>query len=273
MLFFKSGGDASVSRRNAKVWSLRLRKAVVVGVLLVIVAGSGAYGYHSGSFETALTLIKDKILVQTAKAGFKVNAVLLSGRNNIPQQDIAGHLQHIRKDMPLFGVSVADTQKTLSEISWVKNVLVSRQWPNTLVIEIEERIPVAQWQYQKKLSLIDIEGHVLDTNDMTPWQHLPLIVGKEAPQHVQEALNFLTAEPLLAEHFTAAVRASTGRWDLVLQNNLTIKLPAQNAELALRRMALLQEQNDILNKNLKVIDLRLPDKMIVQQNTSSKDKA
>jgi len=163
-------------------------------------------------------------------------------------------------------------QKSLSEIVRVRHASVSRRLPDTLVVDIEERIPAALWQNQKKLSLIDREGVVLSSSNLTPYRALPLIVGASAGAGVAEMLILLEAEPALGGNLAAATRIGGRRWDLRLKNGITVRLPETDAELALRRLMAAQEQSSLFERNIASIDLRQPGKMVIMPLTSSKEK-
>ena len=62
----------------------------------------------------------------------------------------------------------------------------------------------------------------------------------------------------------ALVRISDRRWNLLLRNKAEVLLPEGQEAAALRRLAELQARQSFLDRPLAVIDLRLPDKMVVR---------
>ena len=73
----------------------------------------------------------------------------------------------------------------------------------------------------------------------------------------------LQAEPSIAGGLVSAVRVEERRWDLHLKNNIVIKLPEQDMGLALRSLAVLEEQKNILRKNIANIDMRQPERIMI----------
>src|SRR3546814_2435301 len=55
--------------------------------------------------------------------------------------------------------------------------LVSRRLPDTLAIRVVEREPMALWQNQGVVHLVDANGVALQPVDSQNWPDLPLIVG------------------------------------------------------------------------------------------------
>jgi len=75
---------------------------------------------------------------------------------------------------------------------------------------------------------------------------------------VAEALDLLDAAPEIVPRLRAAVRVGKRRWDLVLDRGLTIKLPAAQPLDALARVMALHYGEELLDRGLAEIDMRLP---------------
>jgi cell division protein FtsQ len=100
--------------------------------------------------------------------------------------------------------------------------------------------------------------------NLKPFKALPIIVGERAPDHAPALLDLMIAEPLLAERLEAATWIGDRRWDLKLKNGMTVKLPEADVGFALRRLALAQEDDGLLDKDLTVIDARQSDRLTVR---------
>jgi cell division protein FtsQ len=235
----------------------------VIAAAFLIVVGGGFYGWKHGSFARAGAWAHQGVVSASLSAGFKIDEVIVTGRLHIERGDILKHLA-VHQGDPIFGVSVDEAQKSLAEISWVKDVRVTRRLPDKIYIDIAERKPAALWQYQKKMSVIDADGRTLTTDNLDEFQSLPLVVGEDAPQHTADLLNLLAAEPSVEEQVASAVRVGGRRWDLRLKNGLSVKLPEKDTELALSRLAKEQADHALFRKQITSIDLRLPDEMVVE---------
>lgn len=255
--------EGSLSRRSARLWMLRFRKFGIMAAAVALVAGGGYYGWKHGSFSKAATFARAEMLSTTTAAGFKVNEVIVTGRIHIKRDTILKQLD-VKQGEPIFGISVDDAQRSLAEISWVKDVSVTRRLPDKIVIEIVERKPAALWQYQKKISVIDADGRPLTSEDLDSYQSLPLVVGEDAPLHTAALLNLLKAEPSVEKEIASAVRVGGRRWDLRLKSGLLVKLPENDAELALSRLAREETDHQLFNKLITAVDLRIPDEMVIE---------
>lgn len=252
-----------LSRRSARLWMLRFRKAGIVFCAVALVAAGGWHAHKNALVPKAAVWAAEKTMQASAAAGFRVTDILVTGRERIEPAALLARLD-IRQGMPVFAVDIEKTRQSLSEIAWVNQVSVTRRLPGTIIVGIEERAPAALWQYQKKLSVIDATGRVLASKNLAKYAHLPLVVGEGAPESAGGLLALLRAEPEIAKILASAVRVGGRRWDLKLKNGLTVKLPEKDTELALRRLAAAGEKHGIFGKNIATIDLRIPDRMVVE---------
>jgi cell division protein FtsQ len=62
----------------------------------------------------------------------------------------------------------------------------------------------------------------------------------------------------------AAVLVAERRWDLHLENGVTVKLPEKNVRQALATLVKLDAEQQLLARDVVVIDLRLPDRVTVR---------
>jgi cell division protein FtsQ len=61
-----------------------------------------------------------------------------------------------------------------------------------------------------------------------------------------------------------AVLVANSRWDLHLENGVTVKLPEKGIDAALAELVKLDSQSRLLDRDVSVIDLRLPDRITVR---------
>jgi cell division protein FtsQ len=264
------------SRRSARLWAQRLKRLAIF-----VVAGCGivaltCYCIKTQAISRMAAYGYDKMLTTSAVAGFRVDEILVTGRQRIPASALLAQLD-IDNGTPIFNVSVAEAQARVANIPWVDSVAVSRRLPAKIFVHITERSPIALWQHQKKLALVDATGAVLTAEGLEGYKDLPLVVGEDAAQHAAQLIRLLQAEPEICSRLVSAQRVGARRWDLRLKNNVLIRLPEKNVGYALRRAAVQQEKNALFDKPVVTIDLRLPDRLVVKtghkkEEASTSDK-
>lgn len=239
-------------------------------LLFIFIAGGGlgVWAYMSGAHLRAKDWADRKVLEMTSNMGFRLKNVMVEGRVN-SDADMLLALINIEKGEPLFSFDPAVAQGLIEKINWIKSAHVERRLPDTIYIEITERRPLALWQKDKKLSLIDEEGNVITSEGLGKFKDLLIVTGDDAPQNAHELILNLQAEPVLAGRVESAQLVSGRRWDLNMKGGVSVKLPEGDVGLALRRLALAQEEDQLLDKEILNIDLREPERIVVQTKPGS----
>ncbi len=199
----------------------------------------------------------------SANAGYSVENILVEGRHFTDGETLKA-IMGIEKHDPLFAYDLADIQIKIEKLSWVKTARVERRLPDTIYVHLEERVPMALWQRNKRLSLIDTEGKVVTDHKLERFKDLVIVVGEKAPEEATKFLQILDAEPEVLNRVEAITYVSNRRWNLKLKNGVTVKLPEDEMSLALRRLSVTQDKENIMDKDIEVIDVREHDRIIVQ---------
>lgn len=254
-----------IKRRNTvrSVWLGRVKRFGLIGGALVFTLWVGAWLHFSESYIKASDWLEQKTLTVSADMGFSVENILVEGRIHA-DADVLKALINVQKGDPLFSFNPAEAKELVERISWVRSAHVERRLPDTIYIGLEERKPLALWQKDGKLRLIDERGEEISTDRLSRFKSLIVVMGKGAPQKAPELLGNLSAEPILYERTQTVKWIERRRWNLTLDNNITVKLPEDDIGFALRRLALAQEEDELLDKDITAIDLREPDRIVVR---------
>lgn len=233
--------------------------AAAVVVVLVL----GLWSWRSG-FDRAATARGEATLARlSASAGLAVENVEVEGRLVTPAPLLLAALG-VHRGEPILFFDAEAARERLERIGWVKTASVERLLPGTILIRIVERQPFARWQNDGRTVVIDRDGVVLSPGDPARYRTLKLVVGPGAATRAGALFDMLTLEPALARHVVAAVRVRERRWDLKLDNGITVRLPEHQPAAAWRELAELERQDHVLDKALVAIDLRLADRVVFQ---------
>jgi cell division protein FtsQ len=97
--------------------------------------------------------------------------------NQVVSQDSILELAQVAPNIQLLRLNVSQTSQRIKTISQIKSVDVRRGWPETLVIEVVERTPLAVTDIPEGRYLIDESG--VAYQPVTPDANLPLIFGTD----------------------------------------------------------------------------------------------
>lgn len=242
------------------------RRVLLATASAIVLAGSAATAWYIGR-DGRLTAYTQEAQTRIAEAGadlhLTVESVQVEGRQRADRRAILTALG-VARGMPILAVDLESAKARLETVPWVRNASIERLLPDTLYVRLTERAPLALWQHQGKFDLVDQDGNIIADADIRDYPFLPQVVGNGAPAAAPDLLKVLTGEPALQAHVTASVRVGGRRWDIHLDNGIVVSLPESNAASAWHRLAALDRSDRLLERDVQVIDMRLPDRVVLR---------
>ncbi len=252
-------------RKKAKQRRQQVKRRVMLGVGIAAVAYGCVGGWwlvHTGRFQQSMVDGSASFWDYTARRGFKLQQVVLNGRNHADVAAVKAALG-VKQGEPILAVSLAAIKARLLTIPEVNSVSITRQLPDQLVVTITERVPAAWWQFKGVQQLVDADGVVLARAKYREKVTLPVMVGEDAPQHVSELLALLETAPSLKPDVVAAVRVGQRRWNIELTHDMVVMLPEEKPGEAWKRFAGLVEKEALLSKAIRSVDMRVEDRVFI----------
>ena len=156
-------------------------------------------------------------------------------------------------------LDVAAVRDRIEQLDAVERVRVRALASGALEIRAIERVPVVVWRSPDGLELLDQHGvRVAEIDSRLRRPDLPLIAGAGADRAVPEALALLAEARPVGARIRGLVRRGERRWDLVLDRGQVVKLPEAEALAALERTMALETNDDLLKRDIAVVDMRDP---------------
>lgn len=256
-------------RRAFPRWA---KPALKTALLMVPVAALGAFAaWHlrAGTLGVAMAEARTAFITASADAGLAVHDVAVHGRT-ATEPDVVLRTLGVARGAPILDLDLGEARARLEQLPWVASAAIERHLPDTLYVRLSEREPMAIWQHDRKFTVIDREGRPLaDASDLArrgnrDVERLPQVVGANAPGQVQKLLAALQRVPTVAQRVKAATWVGDRRWDLTLDNGVVVKLPEGGMLTALRQLADMDSQGKVLDRDIVAVDLRQPDRMVLQ---------
>jgi cell division protein FtsQ len=248
--------------KTARLIFLAKRIGIVVAVLGALSYG-GYLGFHSAWYEAKKQAAQNDMHAWLAATGFQVRDLLVDGRRHTDRGDLKALLA-VERSASIFSYDPEELQRSVTALPWVKNARVERRLPDTIYVALEERVPVALWQRDGKVSLVDGDGQIVREKDISGFHGMLVVTGENAPANAPELVNILNSEEGFLQRMDIARWIGNRRWDLRLKNGITLRLPEKNPELAIRRLADAQVKDGILDRRVEAIDLRDEGRIVVQ---------
>lgn len=213
-----------------------------------------------------LTDLSTEFYNYSAGLGFKIDDIVITGRDKTAKQDILNAMQ-LSRETNILNLDLRDLQQKVEQLPWVRHAVVKRRFfPNIIQIDIRERQVQSIWQLDHKFRPIDGEGNVIEA-DYTPDHPILLIVGEGAPENITALMKSITDDQNIFQRIKVANYISGRRWNIVLddvENGITVKLPEKHIDEAWKKLLKLNTTQGLLKRKLTIIDLRFPNKVIVK---------
>lgn len=266
----KIGNAKSKGTRRPPV-ARRRRRVVMLAAVALGTAGVGAGAWQlsaNGWIDARVARATTSMLEMSANAGLRVDDVVLSGRQNADAAEILTALD-VERGSPILAMDMEAARARLESLGWIRSAEIARRLPDVVFVRVVERNPLALWQHDRKIVLVDRFGETIQRSDLDAFAHLPLIVGDGAPEHAAQLIDLLSTYPAVSDATEAAVRVSQRRWNLRLRNGIDVRLPEQNISAALSRLDDFQREHALLDRDVVAVDLRVPDRLIVRVGRDS----
>ena len=166
-------------------------------ILLTVILGTAAVAVWTvANIAGVPALMESEVARLSHGAGFDVKRVEVRGVKRMNEQTIYEKVLG-QRDQAMSRVDVAGLRETLLDLPWVKDARVSRQLPDTLVVDVVERTPHGVLRKGDQLMLIDETGHELEPVSPARAKGMFVLSGDGAAARVPDLNHLLDAAPAL----------------------------------------------------------------------------
>jgi cell division protein FtsQ len=239
-----------------------------IGAITIIPAAL----WYTGKADKWLAIAEAESIRLSADLGMTVKNIEVSGREKTDPNALLAAIGK-KPGTPIITFDVDAARERIEQLSWVRTATVERQLPDTLIVSIVERKPLALWQTEDRGHvLIDGDGEQLQNYELGDYLDLPVLVGEDAPQNAAKMLQTLQSIPDLYAKVTGAQRIGQRRWNIQLSNGRFIRLPEHDMAKAWQRLETLVAEHGLLDRDVLIVDLRLPDRTFVRLTPGAAEK-
>ena len=235
-----------------------------VAASALLLAATLGYGVIAGGHAAdVVAWLKDARDETGSALGFGIAAVSLTGPKEVSREDVLAAAGVTGRASLLF--LDADAARTrLMANPWIADAAVLKLYPDRLQITVTERQAFALWQENGRLSVIAVDGTVLERFVENRYRSLPLVVGRGAELQAKDFLAVVDRYPDIRALVRASILVAQRRWNLRLTNGIDVRLPEGDVAPALDRLVKLDREKKLLSRDIVAVDLRLPDRVSVR---------
>jgi cell division protein FtsQ len=210
---------------------------------------------------------------------FEIKETSVRGLKELTEKDVLT-LVEIKPGQNILAVNVAVLERRVGVNPWIKNVYVGREFPNRLVVDVRERIPLALVKQASDFYLMDSDGVVFKKLAQGDEVDLAIITGINVQDKTKSKLLLDTLSlfkvfsgsnlySFLGAISEAHIDEVFGL-SLLTDKGLYLKMGMDDYERKLRKLALVL--NDMekrgINSNYLTVDLADAAKITIQQKNA-----
>lgn len=233
--------------------------------LALILGGAVALAWFVASLAGVPAMAAQQVGYLASDAGFEVRRVKVTGVQRMNELKVYERALGER-DRPMPEVDLGKLRTDLLALSWVADARVSRQLPDTLVVDIVERTPRAVLKKPGRMVLIDGTGHELEPVAPANAKGMLEISGPGGGRQVADLDKLLDAAPALKPQVQGAEWVGNRRWNLTFNTGQILALPHgdDQSASALVQFARLDGVNRLLGGKVAAFDMRAPDRIYMR---------
>lgn len=244
---------------------IRMTISLCVLLISILLIGLWLGGFLPKVSQGMSNMTKSRLVAM----GFHVQNIDVIGEGRIREDEVLDALG-IEKGQYIFDIDMREAQLRVQSLSWIDDAIIRRLWPDSIVVHIVERQPVALWQNDYEVKVIDAKSVIIEDANASDFAHLPMIVGPNAAAQSQQLYDALVHAPSIMAHVKAIIYVGERRWDIALKDNRPrLMLPQDGAISALAYIENLHQAYNILDRDIGVIDLRVEGRLVLHPVPSS----
>ena len=93
---------------------------------------------------------------------------------------------------------------------------------------------------------------------------LPLVIGVGAAEAAEAFIAKIKNHPELASRVKGYMRVAERRWDVRLENGVTVKFPEAGEDQAIDELAAMDRDAGLLSRDIAAVDMRFAGRLVVQ---------
>lgn len=256
------------SYRMQRLWlTPSVRRLLRLGLPLMVLVASASWTFtQPQNLATLGKMYSDVRRSIAERPEFMIEVMTINGASEELSADIR---EVLTMDFPIssFDLDLEGMQQMVVGLDAVAAADLRVKPGGVLQLDVTERVPAVVWRSGDMLELLDREGHRVSALERrTLRADLPLIAGEGAEQRVPEALTLLASAAPVAGRMRGLVLMGERRWDLVLDRDQRIQLPAENPVPALEQVIALDQAQELLGRDVSVVDMRNPHRPTLRMN-------
>lgn len=187
-----------------------------------------------------------------------IKKIKIIGLSNFEEENILKEIYKLNLEN-IFFLNGKEITRILSSNNLIENFKIYKEYPSTLLIEIQKTNFLAKINKDGKIYIVGSNGKLI--KDLSFQNKLPYIFGNPDIKEFLHLKKIIDESKISYEQIQNLYFFKSKRWDLELENNVILKLSKYNLKNSLDNT--FEILKDSKFKNIKIIDSRIKDQIII----------
>lgn len=207
------------------------------------------------------------VMSGVVKSVFQIRSIVITGNEHLTDEELK-NMAGLSTDENLFSVSGRKIFLKMMASPWMRSVVVRKEFPDRLLINIREAEPFALLDMKGKLFIVDDRGVMLEELRDIAIPFLPIILSnpyreKEAFQEAITLAKAIKNTGLLYRKDHIEIISHKSQEMSVNMDDIVVKVGEGEYEDKLARLADIEEEIKSRNIAVDYIDLRFANRVLV----------
>ena len=197
------------------------------------------------------------------KYGFTLETIEVSNLKYLDKNEIL-YFFKLYKDKSIFLLPIKNISQDIKKNKWIKDIHINSNYKNTLLINIEEEIPLGIYDNDNQKLLFSSNLVVLEIiKNEKKYLELITFYGENSINNSKKLI--LNFDDEFYNMINSVIYIEKRRWNILLKNEILLKLPEKKIQEALKNYKKIYanfSNKDL--KEIKSIDLRISNQAIIE---------
>ena len=212
------------------------------------------------SFFIFLSSMFNFKFLDSFKDKFSLKEITLSGISQKEEKILKNELNNLR-NINIFKLNKNKVLETINKFNFLENIYVSKIIPSTIHINLSRTSILGKTLINGETFFIGKNGKFINSKQIFENNKIPMVFGDFKIQEFLNIYNILNSNHLEINQIDKYYYFKNKRWDILFYNGTILKLPSKKFEDSVKIYKQLIDDDNF--KNIKIIDLRVTDQIIL----------
>ncbi len=206
-----------------------------------------------------LSSVNSQLFIEKKQSFYDLKSIEVIGLDNAINLEIEKNLNFL-KNTNIFFIDRQILKDQISKYNYIENYNIIKLYPSKIIIELQQTDFLAKTIENNEIFLIGSNSKLINNKKFNNYEDLPMVFGKFTTEKFVSFEKIINKSGLEYNNIKEIFFYPSGRIDIKNKDNVLIKFPIKNLEIALNQV------NKLLNNknfNYNVIDLRVSNQLIL----------